>query len=416
MRPGVSYHQNDEGNILSYDLTVYCPGSPSVDQVRLLVGNTRGLHADPTVSEDDGVVVLRGVKRGYSFTVDGPFSVEAEDVPEEITEVLPDVAMMFRILLEGTQETEIPHGVRFARKLAKACHGVVLDEQTSEVWPPRTVRVEPQGRKPRSNDEVWLHWLLLEDDLPADFLKRYIRLAQELLPQAVPERFGKYEPLYMTLESDGVEGFVNEYYRNDANAWDIFYKNPSPVRYGSISGPELARGRPFTRITMRVDRPALKDETLRASLRQFFVAVASELGAVYASAEVLKDSDIVRSPYLYMPPWQWVGFPPYPLWWVWVGPRLRPEIGRFLGSNASEHSDGVFRVFSDEPLDRRELSELLGPENLPWIPAEYSGTYADGEEMQVDPLTTATAIPAVLLPRAPLSLPFGVVNPPRVVG
>ncbi|MEV4953219.1 hypothetical protein [Paenarthrobacter nitroguajacolicus] len=45
------------------------------------------------------------------------------------------------------------------------------------------------------------------------------------------------------------------------------------------------------------------------------MTVASELGAVYASAEVIKGNDIVRSPYLYMPPWQWVGFPPYPLWW-----------------------------------------------------------------------------------------------------
>ena len=33
---------------MSYDLTVYCPGSPTVEQVQLLVGNTRGLHADPT--------------------------------------------------------------------------------------------------------------------------------------------------------------------------------------------------------------------------------------------------------------------------------------------------------------------------------------------------------------------------------
>ena len=72
---------------MSYDLTVYCPGSPTVDEVRLLVGNTRGLHVDPESVGDTGVVVLRGMKRGYSFTVDGPFSVEAEDLPEEITAV-----------------------------------------------------------------------------------------------------------------------------------------------------------------------------------------------------------------------------------------------------------------------------------------------------------------------------------------
>lgn len=376
------------------------------------MGNTRGLHADPEKSDGTGVVVLRGVKRGYSFTVDGPFSVEAEDVPEEITALLPDAATMFQVLV-GSEETEIPHGIRFARKLAKACHGLVMDEQTSEVWPTRAAEAQPKPREPRPVDNVWLHWLLHEDDLPTDFLERYLQIAQELLPESVPVRFGKYEPLYMSIESDGVQGFIREYYRNDANAWDIYYKNPSPVRYGSISGPELARGRPFTRITMTLDRPALEDTALRAALRLFFVTVASELGAVYASAEVIKGNDIVRSPYLYMPPWQWVGFPPYPLWWVWAGPRLKPEIGRFFGSKATECSGGLFRAFSDEPLDRRLLTDVLGRENLPWIPAEYSGTYSDDQDMQVDPLTTATVIPAVLRPSEPIILPSGIVNPPR---
>ena len=88
------------------------------------------------------------MKRGYSFTVDGPFCVEADDLPEEIAAGLPDAATMFQVLVEGTQEAEIPHGVRFARKLAKACHGVVLDEQTSEIWPEPRVETPPNVRGP----------------------------------------------------------------------------------------------------------------------------------------------------------------------------------------------------------------------------------------------------------------------------
>ncbi|MCD4849480.1 hypothetical protein LN996_01505 [Arthrobacter sp. AK01] len=76
--------------------------------MRVLVGNTRGLHADPENSDGTGVVVLRGVKRGYSFTVDGPFSIETEDVPEETIAVLPEATTMFQVLVEGTPRGRDP--------------------------------------------------------------------------------------------------------------------------------------------------------------------------------------------------------------------------------------------------------------------------------------------------------------------
>ncbi|MFC8041361.1 hypothetical protein ACFUOZ_18575 [Paenarthrobacter sp. NPDC057355] len=399
---------------MSYDLTVYCPGSPTVDQVRLLVGNTRGLHADPSVSKDDGVVVLRGMKRGYSFTVDGPFSVESEDLPEEITAVLPDAATVFQVLVEGTQEAEIPHGVRFARKLAKACHGAVIDEQTTEIWPqPEVAKVQAvEAKKTIGVNDVWLNWYLLEDDLPTDFLERYLRIAEELLPEAVPVMFGNYEP-YQAFDPARPEGFINEYYDSEANKWEIRYKNPSPVTYVSVTGPELAWGNPFTRISLCADSRALSNDELRASLRRFFVTVASELGAVYASGEVVMGREIPRVPYLNMPPPQWVGFPPYPLWWVWTGPRLLPEIGPFLGREATEYAGGRFRTYSDEPLGRHQLSEKLGPENLPWIPVEYSGIYSDSY-IEVGPLAVATVIPEILRNREPVDLPPGIYNPPRI--
>lgn len=396
---------------MSYDLTVYCPGSPTVAEVRLLVGNTRGLQADPDSAGDTGVVVLRGVKRSYSFTVDGPFPVEAEDLPEEVTAVLPEATTMFQVLVEGTQEAEIPHGIRFARKLAKACHGVVMDEQTGEIWPqPRTVKAPPRTEPKPERRDVWISWLILEEDLPTDFLQGYLRIAREVLPEAVPVRFGKYEPLQFRFDSSGEEGFIDEFYNDDSNGWDIYYENPLPVTYGKFEAPQLSAGNPFTRITLVVDGHALADSALRSALRRFFLAVATELGALYASAEVRRYQDTRRLPIFNMRPPQWVGFPPYPLWWVWAGPRLAPDIGRFLGPSAEEHNRGLFRAFSDQPLDRDALTDVLGPENLPWIPAEYSATYTDG---QMAPLAVASVIPEILRNREPLDLPPGIYNPPR---
>lgn len=94
-----------------------------------------------------------------------------------------------------------------------------------------------------------------------------------------------------------------------------------------------------------------------------------------------------------MRPPQWVGFQPYPLSWVWAGPRLARDIGRFLGPDAEERNGGLYRAFSDEPLDRDAHTDVLGPEKLPWIPAEYSATYTDH---QMAPLEVASVIPEIL--------------------
>ncbi|MFK0009702.1 hypothetical protein ACIQTZ_21880 [Paenarthrobacter sp. NPDC090520] len=276
---------------------------------------------------------------------------------------------------------------------------------------PKTEKKQrPRTEQPRVRNEVWLDWILLEEDLPVDFLKRNLGLAQEILSEALPVRFGKYEPLQFRFDSSGENGFIDEFYNDESNGWDIYYKNPPPVTYGKIEAHKLGRGIPFTRITLVVDGHALADKELRSALRQFFLAVATELGAVYASAEVERDQDMQRRPSFRLPPEQWVGFPPYPLWWVWAGPRLAPEIGKFLGPEATERSGGLYRSFSDAPLDRRQLAEKLGAQNLPWIPAEYSATYTDH---QMAPLAPASLIPEVLRNREPVDLPPGIYNPPR---
>ncbi|BCW11506.1 hypothetical protein NtRootA4_25700 [Arthrobacter sp. NtRootA4] len=85
-------------------------------------------------------------------------------------------------------------------------------------------------------------------------------------------------------------------------------------------------------------------------------------------------------------------------------------MGNSWGPEATEHSGGLYRAFSDEPLDRHELAEKLGAQNLPWIPAEYSATYSDHK---MAPLAPATVVPDVLRNREPLELPPGIYNPPR---
>lgn len=386
---------------MSYDLTVYCPDTPTADQVHLLVGNTRGLKVDPsdsmTEAGPDSVLVLRGVKSGYSFTVDGPFAVKPEDVPEEVLAVLPNAQMMFQVLVEGSVAAEIPHGVRFARKLAKTCHGLVLDEQTSEVWPqPRDTAPIVPKIYPRV-DAVEFMWYFLADEMPDDIPQRYLRLTTEILPDARPDTFGSYYPYMGDIRRDGDEGFIAAF---QSDSTPMHFYATYPVTSGSLDDIPSRRKGDVRLATLTMAREAFADERFRLAAKQFFLCFAQESNAFHANAEVvrnytLKNQKLLRGPEAEQHRYcvnqnTWAGLQGHPQWWTWYGSLYAPMIRPHLTGHLEDHPDGIFHSWTEHPADRDTLTEMLPDPSQPWIPAEYSPVYEDGV---VEPLSFAESMP-----------------------
>lgn len=392
---------------MSYDLTVYCPDAPTIEKVLLLVGNTRGIQADPSAPKSGNapgsVQVLRGVKRGYSFTVDGPFTVRPEDVPEEVSTVLSNAETMFQVLVEGTVDAEIPHGVRFARNLAKACHGLVLDEQTSEVW--------PVPRKPKDDlswvpkvyprvDAVEFAWYCLADEMPPDLPQRYLRLAGEFIPQALPVRFGTYYPLQGDFARDGAGGFTKAWEELVGNWLDL--NTTYPVTWASMGSVRDTVSGDVRHIRMTVAGEALGDTDFRAAMKEFFVRFSIESRAFHATAEVLHNYTLERNElrsdvwdperfrYSSLRGYQWAGLKPHPLWWMWFGPLYSGIVRPHLTGRLEEHPEGIFHAWTEAPADRHIITELLKDPAQPWVPAEYSPVYEEGV---VEPVSIAESMP-----------------------
>lgn len=397
-RPGQRFTHGVEINV-SYDLTVYCPGSPALDQVLLLVGNTRGIQADPAApSTGDGPGLVQVLRGGYSFTVDGPFALRPEDVPEEVSEILPNAETMCQVLVEGTVESEIPHGTRFARKLAKACHGVVLDEQTSEVWPqPRSNAPSAPKVYPRA-DAAEFTWYSLADEMPSDLPQRYLRLAEEHLPQALPTRFGTYDPPQGDFERDGKEGFVRAWEELIGKCLNL--ETTYPVTWAYLRAAREQLEGDVREIRMTVAHETLEDNAFRARAHLFFISVAIESRAFHATAEVVRNyalvgkelrSDSAAEMYrLSALRRKWVGLKPHAQWWTWFGPLYADAVRPYLTGHREEHAEGIFHSWTDEPKDRDALVSFLPSQGTPWIPAEYSPDYEEGV---VQPLSIAETIP-----------------------
>jgi hypothetical protein len=77
-----------------------------------------GLAVDDAGDATEFLTVVRGTRACCSFTLALPVTVEAEDVPEDVTAALLGPSYLYELVVGGSSTTETPHAVRFARRLA----------------------------------------------------------------------------------------------------------------------------------------------------------------------------------------------------------------------------------------------------------------------------------------------------------
>ena len=165
----------------------------------------------------------------------------------------------------------------------------------------------------------------------------------------------------------------------------------------------------------------LAEEAWRTALQRFFVDFAESVGAVLATAEVVRnvrwpgrslgyDGNTERATHVAQRGY-WAGLPPYPIWWAWFGHEYAQLVREHLPADQLEVRDaGLFHWRLDAPADRDSLRAQLQPpreetrgrlfrrkQDRPpaaWLPAELLAT-----EDRSDPnLYNPPLIPAQVRP------------------
>lgn len=370
---------------MSYDFSVYAVAPLAFDDLVRLVCSTAGFDVEGEPSSDaDSLVVVRGARRAYCFTIDGPFDVEAEDVPEEVTASVIGAKAVYQVLVEGSEEMSIPHAVKFARKLAKASAGAVLDEQTDAVWPKAKGKRIAAPSADSAADRVDVDFYLLKADSPNDLALVLLRLARKYLPEALPRRFGDYEPLQGRLVRDGDLGFVVACVSSGSSG--LSFAGSYPVTEGYY---EMNSESSIGRISLYLDKAVLVDPKWRNALKEFFTAFAAESRSFYASVAVVRDFVLRRSAFVVTARTEqksscvirgsWKGMRPYPEWWTWFGADYLELVSPYLLGHREMHGDHLFHSWSEAPLNRDQITALLPDPAQPWIPEEFqAGRGPDG--------------------------------------
>lgn len=385
---------------MSYDLEVFVPQCAGDAQFRDLVVQSGQLSVDTATTSS--VTVVRGARRRYSFTVDGPDRVEPEDVPTDVVNVVLGTRFLYSITLEGAAPSEIPHAVRFARRLAQVLDGAVIDQQTDEVWSRSHSRTIQKPQKESRVATVDVNWYCLREELDPDAARLFVATAQQLLPEALARRFGEYEPLQGKLADSGAEGF--------AQAWaeatsTLFVTGTGPCVGGHLSaGPSAQFSDRFWSMSLTLLAEPIGDAGWRDALRKLFVALADRLPAFYASAEVTSghiwsgrslwadgETEWPIRPVRYRD--GWMGLPPSPVWWSWLGRPFADYFALLPDKRTRPTVNGILYQASAELAGPGELEPLSR-----WLPADlFAKLGPNPHRQQPVPLIRAAKSPAVLV-------------------
>ncbi|OBH20924.1 hypothetical protein [Mycolicibacter sinensis] len=354
---------------MSYDFTVYAADHIGADGLNALVESIPGL----SVGDGGGgeISVLRGKRRNYSFTVFGPHRIEPEDLPDDVVPLVLDPTTSWQVIVEGSTPTEIAPACRFAKALAHAARGVAVDEQTEDVLGAKKSR-----QIPRPTTEfvrlLELEWYSPASAPPAPAL--WLELAKKLFPEALPRRYGGYEPYPYRLDRDGEGPFITEFGRFGERYESQTFLASSPCRSGGLFAPPWG-GYLLDRLQMLA--APLDDPRWRNTVRRFFVTYARRRGSVLAVAEVLRNHRLSGPP----DPGRdqhgslraadgILGLPANPVWLTWLGNDYLPLVGAHLPpEHTTYYPEGALYAPTDEPTDRGQLAALPDP-----IPAQLRVT------------------------------------------
>jgi len=266
---------------MSYDIEVW-----SVDRPDLAAC----LPTSAQWVEHGGAWVLE--RRGWQIVCGPPDAVLPEDVPEEVSVSQPGVSFLTQLVLEpiGSPASAYAALLRAARAVARAGHGVVLDGQTGELTTPRGVRRFVPETRPERFAVLDLGWWFLGDRLlTPEGLNGLLDIFEALLPEAIPRRYGLFEPPQFQLAQEGREHLA-AFLLEHLDDITVLYPHRPVLGLGFSCARERfhpRHGFRCNRIDLQVEAAALTQPGWQEGLRRFWLRVCDHLDPFYAEVRTL---------------------------------------------------------------------------------------------------------------------------------
>jgi hypothetical protein len=366
---------------MSHDLHVIAKRRAKASDLDAFGTEHPGLEMDGRL-KTDGFVTFADAS-GTHVELDGPSRIEAEDVPDAALGAIGRSGWLIQLSVKPAAGAD-GWPTELAVHLARAADGVVHDPQLDRVtWPPGFEPRDAATGEERFS-EISLAWYTAWPSQDAELPRRLLDLLASRLPDALPKRYGGYEPLPHRHEgNDREEQFIG-HWLEEASGWtpSLSWTTTPPCLGGSawmsttqpVTFPRP--GQPMVRVSVEFDsRASARDPALTERLVAAFRTIAVGLRCVYAGATLNRDAIMKRGRPLAdsRTEWgpmpradRWTGLPAAPTWLAWFGRPYANLVRPTLAGVATEEDvSGILLRLGTEPMHADDLADRFPP-----LPAE----------------------------------------------
>lgn len=396
---------------MSYDLTIAAHQKPTREAIEAWA-TEQGFEV--VAAADGHSFTIRKAGRGdagYICEVWGPDPAEPEDFDEELAAACLSPKWMLQVTTPYSMpKANFARARALARYIAEHSDGAAYDPQEERLlWPRGKQTRTPSRTTEQETSMLTLEWFVAPSRWP-DAAARLISLLAPRCPEALPTRYGSWEPPPYRFDPVEPGPFVEFVARSEDG--DGFWYASRPSFGGSFIAPHAdKRARPederfrIGKLEVSFDGNLIAtDERWREAIVDLFVRGAETFAAFFAAAQMepgwtvsrnnrpRATAAMVQESEHFLRGRLWQGLPPVPVWLSFYGEPYRelvrdvlhrpPQpiersrrgvLGRLTRSDDVRPSEqvevddrrgGIFVRLSRDPLARRQLPRLPLPDEL----------------------------------------------------
>lgn len=230
-------------------------------------------------------------RKNWQIVVSASDKVEPEDIPQDVSKILPSIEWLSHLNLEGARTQAAERLLRTTADLiARSAHGVIVDPQEGTVRLPSGVKRFMLPRSKQVFEVISMSWWALDTPLLTHQGKRaFVDLLERTLPEALSKRYGTYEPPQHRYIETGKEQFVTFL---DENQHDIVVWYPNrPVVSVCFAFPKPLGAHKLgfraNHVSVEIERAVLSEPGWAKSLANFWQTASLLMGPFYGDVRML---------------------------------------------------------------------------------------------------------------------------------
>jgi hypothetical protein len=331
---------------MSYDIQIYTCGEPDEELGRLAAeeGFERKENTFLFLCKNGQIIFHRAGK------------VEAEDIPVSVFRELPGIGYLVEASIEGNPPVpDRKKALRLAKNLAKSARGVLVNPQEDTIETARGTKRVDLTNAPKEEGQLKLSWWFEDaDSFEKNGCARLVEVFESYMPEALPRRYGLWEPPQFKYAEQGREHFLSFFRENLRKGGIVWYSHP-PFSYVFESIPPKVgatwQGYRSCRLQIQLRSRAIYILGWPLALKRLWLAVSQVVSPFFA--EIREGDDPVKS-------WWWNGIPARLGLAAMIGPpyeKLWPDFvaaGKKLSPN----------LFYMETIAERKLLPLIPPSDI----------------------------------------------------